>query len=382
MDRKLFEEGSSVLERSKKYAGKMEELHIVVFSLKKHNLPYRKYENLYIYPTNSLSRVTFLFDAYSLGRKIIEQCGFASGESVITVQDPMTIVGYVLSKKYKLPIQLQIHTDIFNPYFKKSLVGNKNFWYSGLIHVPLTTFFLPRVSRIRVVSQSIKDSITSKFSKLEDKIDVLPIFVDTNYLITCYPGRDIKKDFPKFSHVILMASRLSKEKRIDIALLSFKKVLSKFPSAGLVICGEGIEVKNLKKLTESLNITDSVVFLSWQADLVSYYKTSDIFLLTSEYEGYGMTLIEAGASGCTIVTTRVGVANSGLFINEENSYVCPVNDSDCLTDKIVKLLNNNTKRDVFKRNLQDKIKNISKSEEEYTMAYVSLLSKLISKTNV
>ncbi|MFZ2522301.1 MAG: glycosyltransferase [Minisyncoccia bacterium] len=376
MDRKLFEEGSSVLERSKEYAEKMEELHIVVFSLQRHNLLYKKYQNLHIYPTNSYSRITFLFGAYFLGKKIIEENNFLTSRSIITVQDPMTIVGYCLSKKFKLPIQLQIHTDIFNSNFKKSLIGFGNFWYSGLVQVPLTTYFLPRVSGIRVVSQSIKDSILTKFSFLDRKIEVLPIYVDINHLISSYPGRDIKKDFPGFNSIILMASRLSKEKRIDIALNSFKKVLSKFPLAGLVICGEGLERENLIVKAKELDISKSVVFLPWQSDLMSYYKTCDVFLLTSEYEGYGMTLIEAGASGCPVVTTKVGVANSNLFEDGRNSYVCEINDTDCLSEKITILLDNNTKRDDFKRNLQKNIKNYSKTKEEYVDQYVSLLEKL------
>lgn len=377
MDRKLFEEGSDVLLRSIQYSMKMEELHIVVFSLKKHNLKYKKIGNLYLYPTNSSNRINFLFEAYSLGKKIIKSNGLIPGVGVITVQDPMTIVGYFLSKKFKLPIQLQLHTDIFSPYFKNSLATLLNFWYSGLVQVPLTKFFIPRVNGIRVVSQLIKDSIIKNVKNINAPIDILPIFVDINKLVTSYPGRDIKKDFPQFNKVILMASRFTKEKKIDIALESFKNVLSAVPNAGMVICGAGPDEANLKVIVKKLDIENNVVFLPWQKDLVSYYKTADVFLLTSEYEGYGMTLIEAGASGCPIVTTRVGIASSDLFVNDENAYVCEVGDINMITKSIISLLTDQSKKELFKRKIQDSIKNTGLTSEEYTKAYVALLQKLI-----
>jgi glycosyltransferase involved in cell wall biosynthesis len=57
--------------------------------------------------------------------------------------------------------------------------------------------------------------------------------------------------------------------------------------------------------------------------------------LTSEYEGYGMTLIEALAASCPIVTTKVGIAKTDLFKDGVNSFVCPVGDVDCLSKKII-----------------------------------------------
>lgn len=376
MDRKLFEEGSPVLLRSAEYASKLEELHIIVFSLKKHNLSDKKINNLYIYPTNSNDRISFLLDAYNLGKKIITENSFVNRESVITTQDPMTIVGFFLSKKFKFPLQLQIHTDIFNPYFQKSGINLKNFWYSNPVQKLFSDWFIGRVDGIRVVSEEVKQSILSRHPNLKASIDVLPIFIDTEYLANTYPARDIKKDFPQFSHIILMASRLSPEKRIDLAMEVFKKIINKFPLAGLVICGEGPEEVKLRKLIKQLGLYDKVMILPWQKDLLSYYKTADIFLLTSEFEGYGMTIIEAGSAGSPMVVTKVGIAKSNLFQNGENCFVCPVNDSACLSDRVVELIGDNTKKDLFKRKMQDSIKSVSKTKDEYVKEYVLLLEKL------
>ena len=73
-DRKLFEKGSAVLARNIEYASKIDELHIVVFSLKKLRLEPFSIGNLHIYPTNSTYRFFYIFDAFRIGKQIIENC--------------------------------------------------------------------------------------------------------------------------------------------------------------------------------------------------------------------------------------------------------------------------------------------------------------------
>ena len=107
-----------------------------------------------------------------------------------------------------------------------------------------------------------------------------------------------------------MVSRLEKEKNVALGLEAFKLILGKIPEAGLVIVGSGKEEKRLKEQVKNLGIEMSVIFEGWQnqAEIASYYKTCDCFLVTSWYEGYGMTLVEAQAAGAKIVSTDVGVA--------------------------------------------------------------------------
>ncbi|MFZ2621027.1 MAG: glycosyltransferase [Minisyncoccia bacterium] len=370
-DRRLFEEKSAVLERQNGYTSKMEELHIIVFSYMSHSLTPKKIGNVFLYPTNSLSRATYFFDALKIGENIILKNGFNKTSSVITTQDPFEtgLVGYFLHKKSNIPFQLQIHTDFLDPYFKRGFINRAR--------VLIAKFVIPKAQGIRVVSSVISDSIKRKFPKLKIVPDVLPIFVDVNKLLT--PSVSTKVEFPQFKFIIFMASRLTKEKRIYTALGALKEVLTEFPKVGLVIAGSGPEMDHLFNKVERLGMSKNVVFTGWQEDLLSYYKTADLFLLTSEYEGYGMTLIEAGASGCPIVTTRVGIAKTYMFKNGENCFVCPVGDSECLSRSILELIHDNSKRELFKRKMQYSIKSISITKEEYTTKYVALLEKLLQK---
>jgi len=79
-DRTLYDEKSAVSERTIMYGQKMEELHIVVFSLKKHGLAEKKLSaNVTIYPTNSFSRLNYIWDALAIGKKIIQKKSFCRG---------------------------------------------------------------------------------------------------------------------------------------------------------------------------------------------------------------------------------------------------------------------------------------------------------------
>jgi len=367
-DRKLFEEGSVVLTRQKYYAERMEELHVIVFSLSKNGYKYRSFGNLHLYPMNSSSRISFLFDAYRLGKKIILENSFKKENSVITTQDSFEtgLVGYLLKKKFNLPLQLQIHTDFLNSYFKNSSLN--------LARVVLAKFLIPKADGLRVVSSVISGSLQKEFPNLKTKIDILPIFIDIEKIKNSAISINLRQKYPD-RFIILMASRVTKEKNIILAIKLVSSLIRANKRIVLLIVGDGPEKKTLQLYAKDMG--GYVVFEPWTLDLTSYYKTADVFLLTSQYEGYGMTLIEAGASGCPIVTTNVGIAKTDLFKNGENAFVCPVGDLDCLSKSVIDLLENLQKRKLFQERMQDSIKRIAITKEEYVSRYVAMLENLL-----
>ena len=115
-----------------------------------------------------------------------------------------------------------------------------------------------------------------------------------------------------------------------------KDLVKKYPKIGLVIVGDGPEEKKLK--AQSLKLKANVIFEPWTDDLISYYKTCDVFLLTSNYEGYGRTAVEALASGSLVIMTDVGVAGD-IAKDGYNSLIVPVGDKIGMERAIEKMIN-------------------------------------------
>ena len=357
-DRAIFEEGSSVRARQIEHAKQWDEVHIIVFSRRNFQFPISNFQissnaqnsnesaissNCWAYSTRSRFKFLYPFDAISLGRFLIEKRGITE----ITCQDASltAMTGVSLKKRFALPLEIQIHEDIGSPYYPFN-VTNK-------IRKALALSYIPKADSIRVVSERIKKYLVETVGIDSAKIGVRPIAVDADSIksMPIDPSADLHVKYPQFGKIILMASRLEKEKNIPLALEAFKEVLKKIPEAGLVIVGRGSQGLKLKKLARRLGLSvaadsgnaagfnaveqaskpcgsngwnepqagESVVFEDWadKATLVSYYKTADLFLNVSLFEGYGMTLVEAQAAGCKIISTDVGVASEiGVILIE------------------------------------------------------------------
>lgn len=368
-DRKLFEDGSAVLSRLFQYAEKVSEFHVIVFTTKGYTE--KTVGNLHLYPTNSTTRFSYVSDAKKIAVSLIEKNKLISIDSVVSAQDPFEtgLVGYYVHKKFGLPLQLQVHTDFLSPYFYRGFLNR--------IRVVIAKFLIPKADGLRVVSDVIKESIKQKMPSIKIDPVVLPIFVDVDAIINKSLTKNLEKGLHENKFIICMASRLTKEKNIGVALEAVQKVVKEFPQTALVIAGAGDQHNYLRSKARKLGISENVKFIGWQEDLISLYKTADLYLLTSVYEGYGMSLIEAGASGCPIVTTEVGVAKTSLFKNGENCFVCPVGDVNKISESISKMVHNNSIREVFKRKMLDDIKRVSMTQEEYVSKYVALLSSLL-----
>ena len=344
-DENIFIDGSGSQERMKEYGGLVKELHIVI---KSHNPSFnnQKLGNVFVYPASGYIKVL------KIGAKIIARFSNTSTfQFLITSQDPfeLGLIGYLLKKKFSLPLQLQIHTDFLSPYFGKESNINK-------FRVILGKLLLKKADGIRVVSERIKKSIVVNCKlKIENSaIAVLPIFVDVLKIKNSPVNTNLKQKYPG-RFIVLMASRLTKEKNIGLAIEAIGEIVKKHPQTLLLIVGEGPELKKLKLLTIHYSLQTNVVFEPWTDDLSSYYKTADLFLLTSNYEGYGRTVVEATAADLPVIMTDVGVAVGS---------VVPVGDKKTLVERLASLIENSPEREKTLRD-QQKVINFYVSKEDY-----------------
>lgn len=370
-DRKLFDVHSAVSARMIAYGKKIGALHVIVFTNTSQGYTKIKLsDEVTVYPTNSLSRWLYVYDAIRLGKRIVAGEKFVRGDSVITCQDPFEcgLVGWRIASKFRLPLHLQIHTDFLSPYFRTSFLQS--------IRIMLGKFLLPKAAGVRVVSQRIVSSLHYAGIRLMHPPHVLPIRID---VVKPSSGAVVPKAFSSFTFTIAMASRLEKEKRIEDALEVCKKVCEVYPHSGLIIAGDGSQKSHLQAYASRIGIADNVRFVGWVDDVSMFIASADLFLSVSEYEGYGMSMIEAGLLGVPVVTTDVGIAHE-VIINNKNGYVCPVGDKACITRSIMELIAHNEKRHEFGAALRDDIERSIPPFDEYVDMYVKDLRDILVRT--
>jgi glycosyltransferase involved in cell wall biosynthesis len=299
-DQKLCEPNSAVARRLTDYAKNFEELHIIVFTQNQHAQEIALSSNCWVYPTRSKIKLSYTLDATRLGRFIVGRRGITH----VTCQDPFLtgMVGVSLKKQFGLHLELQIHTDISSPYFTRTLKNR--------IFKTMALSYLPKADHIRVVAGRVFSYLVDVVGIDVSKIELRPIAVNTEAIKVAPVSVDLFAKYPQFEKIVLMASRLEVEKNIGLALEAFRLVTKQVHRVGLVIVGEGSQKDSIKKDIIRLGLSQVVILEPWadHRTLFSYYKTADLFLLTSFFEGYGMTIIEAQAAGCPIISTDVGVA--------------------------------------------------------------------------
>ncbi|MBI3573712.1 glycosyltransferase, partial [Candidatus Kaiserbacteria bacterium] len=290
-DRTIFEKGSPARMRMEEYAQTFGTLSVIVFSRGVGARP-TVGAPLSIYPTGSASRFAYIRDAVKIGAHI-------QHADVVTAQDPFEtgLAGVRIARRLKLPLHVQVHTDFMAPGFTFA------HWPLNMIRRCIASLVLPKADRIRTVSARIKEKLEKRYHP-KGGVSVLPIFVDTEKF-----AHVAKTSHPKFKTVLLVVSRLEKEKRIDRTVDALKKVRDAGIDAGLVIVGSGSEEKPLKRLVRKVGASEWVEFAGFQNNLIPYYASAQVLLYPgAPYEGYGMSIIEALAAGVPVLALDVGIA--------------------------------------------------------------------------
>ncbi|MDP3996354.1 MAG: glycosyltransferase [bacterium] len=385
-DRKLFEEESDVLSRTLEYAKLFDELHVIVFTTKKFKIRNLRFkngdrkmaisDNCWIYPTCSRNRWFYVFDAIALGVQILSHKSEITNQEngfVVSCQDPFEcgLAGARIAKKTGAKLHVQIHTDFLSPYFKKG-------GFLNMVRLFLAGRVLPKADAIRVVSKRIADSLVFKYKNIKvSKLSILPMFLDEGKIKNAPVTADLHKKYPKFTFIVLVLSRFTKEKNILLAIDAFSRVVLKHPRAGLVIVGSGPQMSFLKAQVARSNLSQNVVFEGWTSDPYSYIKSSDLVLQTSWYEGYGLAVAESLLCGIPVVSTSVGVATE-LLMDNAYSFVCEPGDAKCLSEKMTAFMEKRTLFGFVVENARRKLQGGLPTKEEYLRKYKNSVFSVFS----
>ena len=328
LDRAILTPHSLQQEKLLRYGNAIEELHVILFYFRS-RLPdcIRLTPALFVYPTNHLFRFNpfYFWHALRIGIKVIRRHAFNARCDVITAQDsfPTGIVAYALKRLSGLSIQIQVHIDFFNSYFRK-----ESLWHEAYFRC--ARFLLPRADGIRVVSPFIRDYLIEELHIKAEKITLLPVCANLQKIFHTPATFSMRARYPRYSFFALILSRLVCQKNIGCAIRAIRIVCVDHPKVALVIVGSGPEESYLKKLVRTTGITERVFFVPWTNDTISYYRGADVFLFPSRYEGWGLTVSEAMVSGLPVVATAVGCVPQ-LIDSGKNGFIMR---DDCAEDVV------------------------------------------------
>lgn len=169
---------------------------------------------------------------------------------------------------------------------------------------PVVTFSINESNAITAVSNNLREE-TYKFFAVEKDIQVIPNFVDTSRFHQTNKEHFKKMLAPNGERILAHVSNFRKVKRVEDVIKIFERVHEKLPSKLLMI-GDGPERQNAEELCRNMKICNDIRFLGKQEQMDEILSITDLFLLPSQYESFGLSALEAMACGVPVISTNAG----------------------------------------------------------------------------
>ena len=263
----------------------------------------------------------------------------------------------------EIPIVTTLHgTDI-------TLVGSHPFYN------PAVTFSINHSDRVTAVSESLKNDTINLFD-IKKKIDVIPNFVDINKIKNkekpCERNLLAKKEEKILTHI----SNFRPLKRIFDVISIYEGVAKKVKSK-LMMVGEGPEkIKAIQYVKEN-KLEDKVLFLGNSNEIDKILCYSDLFLLPSEKESFGLSALEAMANGVPVISSNAGGITE-VNINNKTGFVSKIGDVKDMTTNALTLLKDENLHQVFKKQarVQAEVFNLENVVNQYESVYVDAVASI------
>ena len=237
---------------------------------------------------------------------------------------------------------------------------------------PVIEFAINQSDAVTAVSESLKED-TYQFFDIKKNIEVIPNFIDPS-LYRFAEDIELRAQFAEKEEVIIThISNFRKVKRVDDVIRIFKGVQQQL-SAKLLMVGDGPELHQVKNLARELGISDKVFFLGKSKRIEQITSISDVFLLPSETESFGLVALEAMASGVAVVSSNVG----GLAeVNKDGvtGFLNDVGDIEGMISSVLTILKDKDTLARFKTNALEHSQKfeLNKIVPVYENLYLSLV---------
>lgn len=241
----------------------------------------------------------------------------------------------LLNEGIYIPVVTTLHgTDI-------TLVGKDP------AYAPTVTFAMNKSDGLTAVSESLKQD-TLNFFNVTKEIKVIPNFIDFNRFKRIDKDHFKKAIAPNGEKIITHISNFRKVKRVDDAIRIFD-IIHKKVNSKLLLIGDGPERQNLEQLCRELNLCDDIRFLGKQDAIEELLAISDLFLMPSSSESFGLSALEAMACEVPVISSNAG-GLAEVNIHGETGYLSNIGDIKDMAANALQILSSEEIHQRFRKN--------------------------------
>jgi N-acetyl-alpha-D-glucosaminyl L-malate synthase BshA len=300
--------------------------------------------NVYYHEVNVPEYPLFHFQPYelALSSKLVDMVKLHKIELLhVHYAIPHAYAGYMAKQMLKdeginLPMVTTLHgTDI-------TLVGNHPFYKTAV------TFSINKSDFVTSVSESLKAD-TIKLFNIKNEIQVIPNFIEL-HKNTVDPSISCRRSVManENERIITHISNFRKVKRIPDIIKIFYRIQQQIP-AKLMMVGDGPEKAKAEYLCQELGIQDKVIFFGNSNEIDKILSYTDLFLLPSETESFGLAALEAMAWSVPVISSNSG-GLSEVNLDGISGYLSDIGNIDEMADNALKILKDSETLNKFKEN--------------------------------
>ncbi len=335
-------------------------------------LPAYDSAHLAVRPTESRGYVQYLLDGYRTGLRFHAEHPI----DLITSQDPFLtgVVGLALRRRFGAPLVVQDHSSLIdNRYFAAE--SRRNRWLQRLAR-----WTIRRADAVRVVNHAERLACI-RHGLAPERVCVAPVPAAIGRFLISAPAVDPWRErlgLEAGTPVVLWVGRAAPVKNLPMLLRAFSRVYAALPSACLIITGDmsGTAIPDLvtaSGLSSSVCLPGSIA----HADLPALYQLATVYAHSSTYEGFGVVMIEASASGLPVVSTDTDGARD-IVVDGQTGLLVPVGDEAALADALLGLLREPDRARVMGAQARDHVVQAF-DETRLTVRWISLLQAVADR---
>ena len=325
-------------------------------------------ENVYFHAVEFPHYPLFEFHLYSLALagKIIEVIKYEQIDLIhVHYAIPHAVSGFlakeIMQDKKDIKLVTTLHgTDI-------TLVGLEPAFH------PIVKFSLEKSDALTAVSKYLADKTTQNFNS-NKHIEIIPNFIDVDVYQRGEFSHLKKQIAPNGEKILIHISNFRPVKRVPDTVRIFSEIAKQMPSK-LILVGDGPDRAETEALCRELDLCGKVKFLGKQTSLVELLSISDIFLLPSQSESFGLSALEAMSCGVPVIGSNIGGIPE-VVAHGETGFVAEFGDTHRMAKYAIELLDNSKKWDVFSNNARQRTLELFNSDlivNQYEELYKKLM---------